>query len=85
MPFKLKRGPVTEAIKKGIMFEICYSAAIEGNRKNDFSELLDSTLRRMVFSNAIQIIKATKGKNLIFSSGCKDPFYHRGPYDIICL
>jgi RNase P subunit p30. len=30
MPFKLKRGPVTEAIKKGIMFEICYSQGIEG-------------------------------------------------------
>lgn len=30
LPFHLKRGPVTEAIKKGIMFEICYSQAVEG-------------------------------------------------------
>ena len=30
MPFQLKRGPMTEAIKKGIMFEINYSDALEG-------------------------------------------------------
>jgi len=30
LPFHLKRGPVTEAIKKGIMFEVTYSQAIEG-------------------------------------------------------
>lgn len=30
LPFMLKRGPVTEAIKKGIMFELCYSSSIYG-------------------------------------------------------
>ena len=70
----LKRGPVQEAIKKGIMFEINYSPGIE-----------DMTQRRIAFANAIQIVKATKWKNLIISSGSKDPFYHRNPYDIIAL
>lgn len=74
LPFHLKRGPVTEAIKKGIMFEVTYSQAIE-----------DMSVRRMIFSNAIQLIQATKGKNIIFSSGTEEAFYHRSPYDSINL
>jgi len=42
-------------------------------------------MRRMVFSNAIQLIQATKGKNIIFTSGTEDAFYHRSPYDAINL
>jgi len=74
LPIKLKRGPVTEAIKKGIMFEITYSPAIE-----------DATVRRMVFSNVISIMNSTKSKNILMTSGCEDPFYHRSPHDIISL
>lgn len=30
LPYQLKRGQVTEAMKKGIVFELSYSQAIEG-------------------------------------------------------
>ena len=43
------------------------------------------TMRRLVFSNAIQLIRATKGKNIIISSGTDEAFYHRSPYDVINL
>ena len=43
------------------------------------------TTRRLIFSNAIQIVRATKGKNIIISSGTDDAFYHRSPYDVINL
>jgi RNase P/RNase MRP subunit p30 len=39
----------------------------------------------MIFSNAIQIVRATKGKNIILSSGAEEAFYHRSPYDAINL
>jgi len=74
LPFALKRGVVTEAIKKGIMFEISYSQAIE-----------DAKLRRMIFSNAIIIMSSTKNKNIILSSAAEDPFYHRSPQDVVVL
>jgi len=74
VPIQLKRGLVTEAIKKGIMFEINYSQAIE-----------DPSSRRMVFSNAISIMHSTKDKGIIISSGGEDPFFHRSPHDIINL
>jgi len=86
LPFHLKRGPVTEAIKKGIMFEISYSQSIEGPFLNNLNLIgIDMTFRRMIFSNAIQLIRATKGKNIIFSSGTDEAFYHRSPYDVINL
>jgi len=72
LPYKLKRGQVTEAIKKGIMFELSYSQAIE-----------DMSIRRMVFSNAITIMNATKFKNIIITSKCADNFHHRSPFDVM--
>ena len=39
----------------------------------------------MVMANAINIINYTKGKNLIFSSNCKNSLFHRSPFDLASL
>jgi ribonuclease P/MRP protein subunit RPP1 len=74
LQFKLKLNLVQDAIKKGIMFEICYSHSLK-----------DMNARRVFIANAATLIKAAKGKNIILSSGAKDLFEQRAPWDVINL
>lgn len=39
----------------------------------------------MFISNAMILIKATKGKNIIFSSDTSNWLHHRSPYDLVAL
>jgi RNase P/RNase MRP subunit p30 len=71
---KLKLNLVQEAIKRGIMFEICYSKSLK-----------DMNARRSFIANASSLVKATKGRNIILSSGARDLFEQRAPWDVINL
>lgn len=73
IPFMLKRSPVYEAIQKGKYFELCYGALFDGSKK------------RICLTNSINIIKATKGKNLIVTSDAASHIFHRGAVDICSL
>lgn len=73
IPFMLKRSPVFEAIRKGKFFEITVGALYDANKK------------RVCMTNCLNIIKATKGKNLIVSSDVSTTLYHRSGYDICSL
>lgn len=72
--FRIKPQQARQAIDNGIMFEICF-----------FDALRDSTARKSAISNARKIIEATKGQNVILSSGATDHMLLRGPYDLINL
>ena len=71
------------------MLEILYSDSISGNFYNKVKEiplvLLDSKVRRMVFSNAMNMIHSSKGKSFIFSSGANEVLTHRSPFDIVAM
>jgi ribonuclease P/MRP protein subunit RPP1 len=69
----LKRNQVYEAIRKGKFFELQYSGMFDANKK------------RVCLTNCINLIKATKGKNLLVSSGLSSHIYHRSPVDICSL
>jgi RNase P/RNase MRP subunit p30 len=72
LSFRIKLNLVHEAIKRGIMFEIAYAPAVR-----------DLSARRNFFANAATLVNATKGRNLILSSGARDLFEQRAPYDVI--
>lgn len=74
LPFVLKNGPVQHAIKRGLFFEIRYGAALR-----------DQTARRHVISNARELVRVTKGKNLLISSEANQALDYRGPYDVVNL
>jgi RNase P/RNase MRP subunit p30 len=46
---------------------------------------LDQNRRRMFISNAMILVKATKGRNIILSSDTSTWLYHRSPYDLVAL
>ncbi|EDO42157.1 predicted protein [Nematostella vectensis] len=74
LPFYLKMPQVRQAIDRGVSFEITYGPMIR-----------DNTQRRYVISNAADIIRATKGRGVIMSSGADGPLDLRGPYDVANL
>lgn len=74
LDFIPKKGIMLEAVRKEIMFEICYSPFIAS-----------SAARRAALSNAVLIGKLARGKNIIFSSGTSDKLFHRTPFEIESL
>ncbi|GAB7343493.1 hypothetical protein MBLNU457_1507t1 [Dothideomycetes sp. NU457] len=72
--FKFKL--VSECVKRGIRFEICYSQGLLG----------DANARRNLISNATQLIRASRGgRGIIISSEAKRAVGCRGPWDAINL
>lgn len=71
LPFYLKLPQVNQAIERGVHFEIVYSPAIR-----------NTTQRKYLISNALEITRATKGRNVFFSSEAEKAVDLRGPYDV---
>ncbi|GAB7363836.1 hypothetical protein MBLNU230_g4401t1 [Neophaeotheca triangularis] len=75
-PFFFKFKMLSEALKSGKRFEICYAAGVLG----------DAQARRNLISNATQIIRATRGgRGLLLSSGATGAVSLRGPWDVVNL
>ena len=74
LPFYIKHPQVNQAIERGVHFEIVYSPAIR-----------DLTLRRYLFSNALQLVQVAKGRNIVVSSEGESEMDFRGPYDVANL
>jgi ribonuclease P/MRP protein subunit RPP1 len=64
------------AISRGIKIELCYSQGIMTS---------DPSAKRNLISNATQLIRATRGRGLIFSSEAKSVLGIRAPSDVINL
>lgn len=72
--FYIKHKIVGKALEKGIKFEICYGPLISST----------STLtRKLMISNIIQLIRATRSNGLIISSGSKNPINLRSFHNIM--
>ncbi|KAI9883018.1 MAG: hypothetical protein M1823_005223 [Watsoniomyces obsoletus] len=75
-PFHFKRSLVRAAIARGIRFEIAYAPGIVSS---------DPAARRNLIGNATQLIRATKGKGIVISSGARSAAGLRGPIDLVNL
>ncbi|KAK1811825.1 RNA-binding RNA processing protein rpp1 [Friedmanniomyces endolithicus] len=75
LPFYFRFKMLSEAVKSGKRFELCYSQGVLG----------DSAARRNLISNATQLIRASRGRGLIISSEAKAAVGCRGPWDAINL
>ncbi|KAK0833075.1 RNA-binding RNA processing protein rpp1 [Friedmanniomyces endolithicus] len=75
LPFYFRFKMLSEAVKSGKRFELCYSQGVLG----------DSVARRNLISNATQLIRASRGRGLIISSEAKAAVGCRGPWDAINL
>ena len=74
LPFRLKAKILAPALDRGVMLEISYACCLR-----------DETSRQLLFSNAAALARATRGKNIILSSGARSAFELRSPYDAMNL
>ncbi len=74
LPYVLNRTDIDAAIKRGIHFEVTYSGSIR-----------DASHRRYFVSNAMALVRATRGRNIIISSGADSAHILRSPYDALNL
>jgi ribonuclease P/MRP protein subunit RPP1 len=74
LPYVLNRSDIDTAIKRGIHFEITYSGAVR-----------DASQRRYFVSNAMTLVRATRGRNIIISSGADSDHVLRSPHDALNL
>lgn len=74
LPFYVRHPQVNLAIERGVHFEIVYSPTIR-----------DVTQRRYLFSNALDLVRTARGRNIIVSSEGESEMDFRGPYDIANL
>lgn len=81
-PFFFRHQMVNEAVKLGKRFEISYSGGVLGDA---------SSARRQMISNATQLIRATRGRGIVVSSGGGPGGLGgggiglRGPWDVVNL
>ncbi|RKP14090.1 RNase P subunit p30, partial [Piptocephalis cylindrospora] len=72
--FHFKYSQVGQAVQRGIYFEICYGSAIH-----------DAASRRQLISNAQGLVRASRGRNILISSGASHALSLRGPSDVMNL
>lgn len=88
LPFFIKHKTVGQALEKGIKFEICYLGLISGPALYELSMVLGTTghiSRKNFISNCLQLIRASRNRGLMFSSGALEPLHARNHSDILAL
>lgn len=100
LPFLLRRSSVSSAIQNGSVFEACYAsltgvedvyAAQRGAQRSELERAASLTpdarsrARRNLIAGVKDLLRITKGRNVIFSSGASDILGLRGPADITNL
>uniref|UniRef100_A0A7S1U7N7 Uncharacterized protein n=1 Tax=Phaeomonas parva TaxID=124430 RepID=A0A7S1U7N7_9STRA len=74
LSFHLHPTTVAAALARGVFFEVCYAPALD-----------HAVRRRRLVANVAELVRATRGRNLIFSSGASDSWALRGPLDVVNL
>ena len=74
-PFHFRPKQLMTAINRGCKIELCYSQAVMG----------DATKRRHFISNAMAIMRATKGRGILISSEADGVLGIRAPADVVNL
>lgn len=93
LPFFLRHKTICNATDKGIHFEICYSPMISGpagyaitNNSDNVSLSTSASLaRKNFFYNVLQLIRASRSRGLLVSSGASHALQARSSMDIMCL
>lgn len=67
------------AVNRGVRFEICYAQGMGVGGSGSAEQ------RRNFISNVVGIVRATKGRGLVVSSGAGDVLGVRGPADVLNL
>lgn len=76
-PFHFKPKPCMAAVNRGVYFEVCYGQLVAGGG--------DQRARAVWIANAIELLRATRGRGIVLSSEGKAPGGLRAPADVVNL
>ncbi|CAI5757611.1 unnamed protein product [Candida verbasci] len=82
--FYLKHKVVSNGLNKGIKFEIQYSQTISNYISNDVGSN-SNLIKKNWFNNVLQLIRSSRSRGLIISSGAQNPLQIRNLNDILIL
>lgn len=85
LPFFLKHKTVGSGLEKGIKYEIAYAGLISGYVSDSMVAASSSIARRNFFGNVLQLIRASRSRGLVISSGALQPVQTRNYSDILTL
>lgn len=88
LPFFLKHKTIGLALTRGIHFEVCYAGLIAGPAGYESSTALGTLAhisRKTFFSNCLQLIRASRCRGIVFSSGACEPLHVRNYADILAI
>lgn len=75
-PFHFKPKPCMAAVNRGVYFEICYGQLVGSS---------DQRARSVWIANAIELLRATRGRGIVLSSEGKGAGNLRAPADVVNL
>ncbi|KAH8766755.1 RNase P subunit p30 [Diaporthe sp. PMI_573] len=75
-PFHFKPKPCMAAVNRGVYFEVCYGQLVGAS---------DQRARSVWIANAIELLRATRGRGIVLSSEGKGPGSLRAPADVVNL
>ncbi|EDK43523.1 conserved hypothetical protein [Lodderomyces elongisporus NRRL YB-4239] len=85
LPFFLKFKTIGSGIQKGIRYEINYSHIVSGTKGYVNDNVNSNLLKKNWFSNVLQLIRSSRSKALVVSSGAQNPLQVRNGNDILVL
>lgn len=88
LPYFLKHKTIGQAVEKGIKFEICYAGLIAGPAGYESAMTLGTTghiSRKNFIGNCLQLIRASRNRGLVLSSGALEPLHVRNNTEILAL
>lgn len=84
LPFFLKFKAIGTGVAKGIKFEINYSQLITGSLGYS-SDVSVNLIKKNWFNNVLQLIRSSRSRGLVVSSGAQNPLQVRNANDILIL
>ncbi|KAJ9633369.1 RNA-binding RNA processing protein rpp1 [Knufia peltigerae] len=78
LQFPLRFKTVSSALQRGLRFEVCYSPGVSSSGSSPDA-------RRNLIGGATALIRATRGRGIVFSSEARSALGLRGPHDVINL
>ncbi|KAL6774159.1 RPP30 [Auxenochlorella protothecoides x Auxenochlorella symbiontica] len=74
LAYRFKPSTIAAAMARGVYFEVCYSALLR-----------DSTTRMQFISNVAALVRETRGRGILLSSGARTVLDLRRPVDVVNL
>ncbi|RYP28701.1 hypothetical protein DL767_007098 [Monosporascus sp. MG133] len=86
-PFHFRPKPCMAAVNRGLRFEVCYAQGLSssGSGPGPGDAVNDARARAAFIGNVVELVRATRGRGIVISSGARGALGLRAPADVVNL